>query len=261
MCNLRKYVLFLFFSSLLSFSVSECAAEELKVAVTRAFLEVFKQIKPLFEAETGHTVTIISDTSLVLYEKIKQGEHIDVFLSADTNYPNKLIEEELAIPNSFFIYAMGRLVLWTKSDKFLRLDENSLRNMESLVIANPETSPYGQAAKQILQSLGIWEQQTPMPPNLKVTRTLIDAYQEIAQHKVEIGFILLSQYLSKLDNLGTVYWIVPQSYYQPLYQAAVVLRSGGNFLGAQSLIEFLQCRRITTIINEFGFKVTKDIDD
>lgn len=258
MCDLKKYFLFLFFSGLFSLPLSECCAEEVKVAVTRAFLEVFQQIAPLFEAETGHTVKIISDTSLVLYEKIKQGEPIDIFLSADTNYPNKLIEETFAVPNSFFVYAMGRLVLWTKSDKFSRLDENSLYNVEILVIANPETSPYGQAAKQILQTIGVWEQ---LSPNLKVTRSLIEAYQDIAQRKVDVGFILLSQYLSKLDNLGTVYWIVPQSHYQPLYQAAVMLHSGASFLGAQTLIEFLQCPRITRIINEFGFKVTKNLDD
>lgn len=258
MGNLKKYFLFLLFSSLLSLSVPECYAEEVKVAVTRAFLEVFQQIKPLFEAETGHTIVVISDTSAVLYEKIKSGEVVDVFLAADLKYPKKLIEENLAIPNSFFVYAMGRLALWTKSDKFRRLDENSLRTVESLVIADPEISPYGQAAQQILRAIGVWEQ---LNPKLKITRTLIDAYQDIAQQKIDVGFILLSQYLSKLDNLGTVYWIVPQSYYQPLYQAAVVLHSGDSFLGTHSLLEFLQCPRITKIINEFGFKVEKSIDD
>jgi molybdate transport system substrate-binding protein len=258
MCKVKKLFLFLLFSSLLSFALSECSAEEVNVAVTRAFLEVFQQIKPLFEAETGYTVKIISETSAVLYEKIKQGENIDLFLSADVNNPKRLIEEGLAIPDSFFIYAMGRLVLWTKSEKFYRLDENSLHSVESLALANPQTSPYGQAGQQILQAIGMWDK---FAPNMKITRTLIESYQEIAQRKVDAGFILLSQYLSKLDNLGTVYWIVPQSYYQPLYQGAVILRSGEVSLGAQSLLEFLQCHRATRIINEFGFKVTKNLDD
>lgn len=258
--NTMKKIFLLFWSLviLLGVLMSDSCAEEVNVAVTRSFLEVFQQIKPLFEAETGHTVNIISDTSLVLYEKIKQGKHVDVFLSADVSHPNKLITEGLAIQNSFFIYAMGRLVLWTKSNKFNRLDENSLHDVETLVLADPQTSPYGQAARQILQAIGIWEK---LVPNIKITRTLIDAYQEISQRKVDAGFILFSQYLSKLDNLGTVYWIVPQSYYPPLYHGAVMLSSSENFMGAQDLLEFLHCRKVTRIINEFGFKVTKNIDD
>lgn len=258
MCYLKKCFLFVFFGGLLGVPASESSAEEVKVAVTRAFLEVFRQIKPLFEAETGHTVNIISDTSVVLYEKIKRGETIDIFLSADVSHPNKLIEEGFAIPNSFFVYAMGRLILWTKSDKFRRFDENSLHYVETLALADPQTSPYGQAAQHVLQVIDVWEK---FAPNIKITRTLIDSYQEISQRKVDAGFILLSQYLSKLDNLGTVFWIVPQSYYDPLYHGAVMVRSGENFLGAQTLLEFLQCRRVTKIINDFGFKVTKNIDD
>lgn len=254
----KFFLLFWSLVVLLSGLMSDSCAEEVNVAVTRSFLEVFQQIKPLFEAETGHTVKIISETSVVLYEKIKQGEDIDIFLSADISYPNKLIEEGLAVPSSFFIYAMGRLILWTTSSKFNRLDEGSLHDVETLVLADPQTSPYGQAARQILQAIGMWEK---LVPNIKMTRTLIDSYHEISQRKVDAGFILFSQYLSKLDNLGTVYWIVPQSYYRPLYHGAVILSASENFMGAQDLLEFLQCRRVTRIINEFGFKVTKNIDD
>lgn len=253
-----SYLLHWCFGILLSLQPMYSAAEEVKVAVTRAFLETFLQIKPLFEQETGHTLVVISETGVVLYEKIKQGESIDVFLAADTEVPQKLIQEGFAVPESFFVYAMARLVLWTKSANIPQLNQESLFYINRLTLANPATSPYGRASQDVLKKLGVWQN---LEPNLVITRTAIESYREILNNRAQAGFILLSQYLSTLENLGTPYWIIPQSFYSPLHLGAVRMRSSENVLGALTLLEFLRCPRAIKIINDFGFKVTNEIDD
>lgn len=252
------YLLNWCFWVLLSLQPGYSAAEEVKVAVTKAFLETFLQIKPLFEQETGYTVVVLAESSAVLYEKIKHGESIDVFLAADTEIPQKLIAEGLAIPRSFFVYAMARLVLWTKSVDITQLNQESLSKINKLVLADPITSPFGRASQHVLEKLGVWQN---VKSDLIITRTAIESYREIFNHRAQAGFILLSQYLSKIENLGTPYWIIPQSFYSPLHLGAVMLNSSENLLGALTLLEFLHCPRAAKIINDFGFKVIDTTDD
>jgi len=227
----------------------QSTAEELHVAVVMAFLETLQQIKPLFEQETGHTLVITHASAEILLQKIERGEPIDVLLSSDEEHPNYLIQKKLAIPDSFFVYALGRLVLWTHSG--LSLSEKTLLKINNLALPNPNDAPYGHAAQQVLEGLHLWEQ---MQPKIRLVKTTVEAYQETLEKKAEAGFISLSQYLSSLDNLGTYSWIIPQYLHSPLSHGAVILKATKHPTAARAFLKFLRHPAALRIIREFGFR-------
>ena len=227
-------------------------AVELHVAVAGSFVETLQQLKPLFEQETGHTLIITTNSVSVLYQKIKNNEiAADIFLSADEEHPNLLIKEKLAIPESFFVYAVGRLILWTKSLPIEQLNQKSLLKINTISLPDPKITVYGHAAQQILEGLKLWEL---IQPKIRLTRTVNEAYQNTQNNQTEAGFIGLAQYLSSLDNLGTTYWIIPQYLYEPLTQGAVILSSTQHLAAAQDFLKFLQHPDSLKIIREFGFR-------
>lgn len=233
-------------------------AEEISVAVAPVFRETLQHIKPLFEQETGHTLNIVSYSTGALYQKIKVGENIDVFLSADTDRPKMLIKEGFAVSESFIIYAMGRLVLWTKSPSTSPLNESVLLKLPTLALPDPQNSPYGDAAQQILKGLGVWEK---LQPRIRITNTIAESYQETLKNNTAAGFIGLAQYLSEVDNLGTTYWIVPQYLHRPLIHGAVILTQGRHHAGARALLRFLRHPKALKIIRDFGFRTPGQTDE
>lgn len=233
-------------------------AVEIRVAVVMAFAETLQQIKPLFEQETGHILIIIEDSAGAIQQRIKDGEVIDVFLCSEQERPKELIREKLAVPESFVVYSLGRLVLWAKSAITLPLDENSLLKINKLALPDPKNSPYGHAAQQALEKLKLW---SPMQTHIRLVKTTAVAYEETQRNNTDAGFIGLSQYLSSADNLGTAYWIVPQHLYPPIYHSAVVLKATKYPEEAQSLLQFLRHPAALKIIHDFGFRTLEEPQD
>ena len=133
-------------------------AGELRVAVAANFLATLNEIATNFEEDTEHVATVSSGSSGKLYAQVKNGAPFDVFFSADVMRPKLMEEEGLAVQGSRFTYAVGRLTLWGPA----RTEGNGISTVLSdhvkhVAIANPKTAPYGTAAKQVLQALGLWE--------------------------------------------------------------------------------------------------------
>ncbi len=227
-------------------------ADELHIATVTAFEETLLQLKPLFEQETGHTFTAAGDAGGTIYQQIKAGAAIDVFLAADTEYPNKLIEEDFAWADSLTIYALGRLVLWVKSPKSLLVNENILSDLDVIAIPDTEKTAYGRAVQQVLQKLNLWER---LQAKIIIKKTTGEVYRQISNRQVNAGFISLSQYLSSAENLGTACWIVPQHLHQPIHHGAVIMRTTPHLEAAQALLEFLHHPKALKIIHDFGFRV------
>ena len=68
-------------------------------------------------------------------------------LSADEERPKKLVEDGLGVADSRFTYAIGKLVLWSKTPDYVKGEETlTAGTLSKLSIANPAAAPYGAAA-------------------------------------------------------------------------------------------------------------------
>jgi molybdate transport system substrate-binding protein len=237
---------------ILTLPITTASAGELHIAVAANFTKPIKQLEQIFEEQYAHSLTISLGSTGQLYAQIQHGAPYEVFLAADTKRPQLLIDKGMAINESFFIYAVGQLVLWSTQADLIDRDAQILKsgNFQHIAIANPKAAPYGAAAQQVLQKQGVWESlQTKIVQGNNITQT----YQFVATGNAELGFIALSQYRVTEEKLKGSHWQVPQTLYDPIEQGAVLLKKGATNPIAQAFLDFLQSPAAVKVIKDFGY--------
>ena len=126
--------------------------EIIRAAVASNFSVPMKVIASAFEKQTGHSVQLATGSSGKFYAQIMNGAPFDLLLSADSVIPEKLEKAEKTVIGSRFIYASGRLVLWSRKEDYIDNNSDRLKfnNFSKLSMANPRLAPYGIAAKEVL---------------------------------------------------------------------------------------------------------------
>ncbi|MEM7633365.1 MAG: molybdate ABC transporter substrate-binding protein, partial [Pseudomonadota bacterium] len=143
---------------LLALSADSARAGEVVVAVATNFLLPARDISAEFEKDTGHSVVLVAGATGKLATQILAGAPFDVFLAADQARPELLIDKQAAVAGSRFTYATGTLVLWSRDRLPLTGTEpGSLdaTRVSRIAMANPKLAPYGLAAEQALDRLGL----------------------------------------------------------------------------------------------------------
>lgn len=232
----------------LSLTFHGVQAAEINVAVAANFTEPAKEIAAAFKQKTGHEAVLSFGASGPFYSQITQGAPFHVFLSADDARPKKLVEDGLAVADSRFTYAIGKLVLWSKSPGLVKGAETlKSGSFAKLSICNPVAAPYGAAAIQAMKSLGLFE---AMQPKIVEGATITQAFQFVETGNAEVGFIALSQL--KGNDSGSR-WIVPQDLYAPIRQDAVLLKNGAGNDAAAGFVAFLRGPEAQAIIERYGY--------
>ena len=233
------------FLSLLSAAVA--AKESVNVAVASNFTSTARQIAARFHDATGTSVRLSSGSTGKLYAQIVHGAPYDVFLAADVERPLLLEQSGVAVTGSRFTYAVGSLVVYSISatDCLAALGE---RRGGFVAIANPSTSPYGKAARQYLEAVGLWEAvsaRTAFGENISQT------LQFAATGNATIGIVAGSHMQAKELPAAACLYEVPGDTHAALEQQAVLLDSGKQ--GAAAFLEFLRSDEARRIIAQDGY--------
>jgi molybdate transport system substrate-binding protein len=227
-------------------------AEELTIAVAANFTSTMNAIIRGFEAQTEHTVRLSSGSSGQIYAQIVNGAPFDIFFSADQEKPAVLENTHLSVPGSRFTYAIGTLVLWSKSEG-LDLENGRIlfsNRYRKLAIANPQLAPYGLAARQTLEYLGAYE---AAEEKLVFGQNIAQTYQFIETGNADLGFVALSQILDDGDLASGSSWIVPAGFYSRINQDAILLRRAENNPAALDFLVFINSPVAAEIITQQGY--------
>lgn len=231
----------------------QTVADEVKIAVAANFTDATREIAPLFEKTTGHTTRISFGSTGKLYSQIEHGAPFEVFLAADTKRPIKAENEGLAVSGSRFVYAKGKLALWSAKPDLFEDGEAFLKAgaFDHLALANPKTAPYGLAAVEVMQHLGVLE---PLTAKLVKGDSISQTFQFVTTGNAEAGFVALAQIKGWQGETGTL-WEIPADYYAPIDQAAVLLQKGQDNPAAKAYLEFLKSDAAREVIKRFGYGV------
>jgi len=245
-----KSIFFLTLSLLALASVS-CAPREdaVSVAVAANFIEPAKEVAKLFQQTNRRRVLPSFGSTGQLLTQITQDAPFDIFLAADQESPQKAIAAGFAEQDSLFTYAVGRVVLFSRSLD-LSAGAEVLRNgkFEKIAIANPSIAPYGAAAVQAMKSLGLYEQ---LNPKFVQGNDIAQTFQFVETGNAEIGFVALSQVLGKGPES---IWIVPENLYSPIRQDAVLLKKAASKEAARTFLAFLKSPSAIKIIEKYGYQ-------
>ena len=228
-------------------------ADAVSVAVAANFSGPMKRIGAEFEKTSGHKVALSFGSTGKFYAQVKAGAPFEVLLAADDETPGKMEQEGLAVKGSRFTYAIGKLVLWSAKEAIVDGNGDILKrgSFEHLAIANPKLAPYGAAGVQTLQALGVYD---AIAPKLVQGENIAQTYQFIATGNALLGFVALSQVIGGDGKAksGSA-WIVPEKYYTPIRQDAVLLAKGKDNTAAVELLKFLKTPDAARIIQSYGY--------
>ncbi len=244
-----------FIASILFLHVS--AQTKITIAVAANMQYAIEAIKTEFKkADKEADIRVVLGASGNLTQQIMQGAPFDIFISADTSYPEILWDSNFAAQPPK-VYARGLLVLWTAkpniqpgSDlKILLSDE-----IKHIAIANPRTAPYGAAAEFILKK---YELYSKISSKLVTGESITQTSQFIATQAADIGFTAKSIVISA-EMRGKGRWVeLIHCDYPPIKQAAVLLKYSqqNNAVETRKFYDFLFSDKAKAIYKKFGYIV------
>ena len=229
-------------------------AAEVSVAVAANFTGPMEKIAPAFEKATGHKALVAYGTVGKFYAQIKNGAPFEVLISADDATPKRLESDGLALRESRFTYAIGKLVLWSTKPELIDAKGEVLKagNFRHLAVANPKVAVYGAAAVEVMQQMGV---DKALESKLVLGENITQAYQFAATGNADLGFVALSQIYKDGQYAPGSYWMVPPNLYPQIRQDAVLLERGKNNPAATALLEYLKTDAAKAVIRSHGYEL------
>ena len=229
--------------------VAATGEEYVTVAVASNFAATARDIAAQFAEDSDYQVRITTASTGKLYAQIVNGAPFDVLLAADAERPQRLEARGEGVSGSRFTYAVGALVLWSRHAADCRA---ALQGGDGgrIAIANPETAPYGAAARSFLQRSGLWES---LRSRLVIGENIAQTLQFAASGNAQLGFIAASQLQTPSLPATSCSWPVPGTMHERIDQQAVLLRQGSASEGAKSFLLFLRSDAGRAIIRRRGY--------
>lgn len=226
------------------------APRELNVAAAADLAFAFNEIGALYEQETGTKVNFSFGSTGQLAQQIEQGAPFDLFAAANESFVEELLARDRVLADSTALYAQGRITLWTRTDSGLKVErvQDLLQpNIKHVAIANPDHAPYGMAAREAMQSAGIWEQ---IQPRLVLGENAMATLQYGVRGEVDVVIAPLSLSVSVPD----AHWVlIPAELHKPINQALAVVKESKHQADARAFAAFINGPKGRPIMIKYGF--------
>ena len=227
-------------------------ADSLRVAVAGNFRATLAELAKPFQRETGHAIAVVPAASGVLYAQIVQGAPYDAFLSADAELPRRLERDGRIVPGTRWTYATGRLAVLFAPGAPQPADMNAATVAAALsdpalgyiALANPATAPYGRAALDAFDALGL---SAALAGRTARAGNVVQAQQLVASGHARAGFVALSGALASGRHPARA-WTVPEAMHAPLVQQLALLsdrpatRAFAAFMRSEAAREIMRRR-------------------
>ncbi|MCK5727825.1 MAG: molybdate ABC transporter substrate-binding protein [Methylococcales bacterium] len=243
------WIMALFFNS-----VSVYAKNIPVIAAASSVKFALEEISQQFTQDHHLTVKFSFSSSGNLMRQIQYNSPFELFLSADETSVLKLHALGLTTDKGIE-YARGRLVLFTSKKSPIKKDSQLTdvrqalddRRLKRFAIANPDHAPYGIAAKQVLQTLNLWQ---GLQKKLVLGENVAQAAQFSSRHAVQAGIFAYSLALKMKPQMGS-YILLPQRLHPPLIARMVLLKSADET--AKAFYHYLQQAKARAIFEKNGF--------
>jgi molybdate transport system substrate-binding protein len=229
-------------------------AAPLLVAAASDLAYCIDELAAAFRAQAPEAeVKVSTGASGNFFAQIRNGAPFEVFLSADTSYPEQLARLGSADGKSLTPYAVGRIALWTL-DAHLDLGPGLAvvrdPRVTRVAIANPSTAPYGRAARAALEHAGLWQ---AVAPKLVIGENIAQAAQFVQSGNAQVGIVSLATLRApQLAGVGH-YALLAGAGLPPIEQAAIVTTRGGANPLAARFVRFLGTPAAQAILQRHGY--------
>ncbi len=229
----------------------------LSVAAAANLKPAAEELARAFEAERPAVkVALTFGASGTFFAQIRNGAPFDVFLSADRDYPARIVAEKLAAASDERVYAVGKLVLWTPPGSAVDVEKRGLSALtdpavKKIAIANPAVAPHGRAAEAAMKAAGVLD---AVKDKLVMGTSVAQAAQFATTGAADAAFLPLSLTFDPALSRGKVFPI-PEALYPRLEQSGIVLGKAKDPALARAFLAFLGGDRGRAVLTRYGFSL------
>jgi len=229
--------------------------KQIRVAAASDLQTAMPEIARAFESETGIQVELIFGSSGNFFTQIQNGAPFDLFFSADSEFPARLMQSGRAEARGASVYAIGRLILWMPPGATCNPQAEKWNcllkpQVSRIAIANPAHAPYGRAAISALQSAHIYEQ---IRAKFVLGENISQAAQFVQSGNAQAGILAYSQAVSPAMRDGKP-WEIPSDTYPPIEQTVVLLKAAKEKSAARDFVLFVTEGAGRVALEKFGFR-------
>lgn len=245
------------------------APDALRIAVASNFVPTLRVLVEDYASVSTQPITLSAASTGKLYAQIKQGAPFDLLLAADHVRPQRLHTEGLS--QRPFTYAVGQLVLWRPNERTpcALVDQATLgrppaeeqittwlSQSERIAVAVPELAPYGMAARQAIDQLGL---SSELEGRIVRAENIGQTFSMVATGNADAGLIARAQLNALLNNrdpddrCASDVVPLPTHLHTPILQNASILLSGRNPEASRAFADYLRSERAKNIIIRWGY--------
>lgn len=221
-----------------------------RVAAAADLTFAFEELGRLFEEETGHRVTFSFGSTGLLAQQLRFGAPFDLFAAANVSFVDQVVGTGVCDEATVAPYARGRVAVWSRAGGVApptSLDALRDPRFARIAIANPEHAPYGQAAKQALETAGVW---TEIESRLVYGENVRQALQFAETGNVEAALVALSLVIQDDEN---PWMLIADELHDPIDQALVVCTEGDQRAGGEAFARFVNEPAGRVVMQSYGF--------
>ena len=230
---------------------STASRREVVVAAAANLAAVIEELTERFEKRTGIRAVVSVGSTASLAHQIENGAPFDVFLAADTEHVDRLVEQGLVSAESRHVYARGVLVVWSLTHDITSPADLASSRFKVIAVPKPEVAPYGRAAVDALKALGLWP---ALEPKLVYAQNVAMAKQ-FAQSGNADAALMASSLVGSGDASETPDALVIRGdLHTPLDQALGVIAASPRRDAAQAFAAFLLSDDVQTFLELRGYR-------
>jgi molybdate transport system substrate-binding protein len=217
----------------------------------------FDEIRAAFQRQHPEIEVLVTyGSSGNFYSQLSNRAPFDMFLSADLDYPRRLIQQGLALAESEFPYAVGSIVVWVQRASPIDVEKLGIQALldpavRKIAVANPIHAPYGRAAEAAMKRLGVFEK---VQNRLVYGENISQTAQFVESGAADIGVISHSLAIAPALRDKGRYWEVPTDAYPPVEQGGVILSWAEDRAAADALRGFVLGEEGKVILSRYGFR-------
>ncbi len=230
----------------------------LKVAAAANLQYAMTELKSKFEeSQPDVLLEVTYGSSGQFFSQLSQLAPYDIFFSADTNYPQKLMEQGFITKADYFPYASGQLVLWAPEGSPLDLETFGMQilldpSVKKIAIASPRLAPYGSAAVEAMQHFELYDQ---IKVKLVLGENISQAAHFVESQAADVGVLAYSLVcVPERSNRGE-YWKIPTDAYSPIIQTGGILKTSPHPAAARQIRDFALDHEGQEILTRFGYTI------
>ena len=227
--------------------VTLAAAASLKNAFDKDLIPLFEQKYP------GVKVVTTYASSGDLQSQIENGLNADIFMSASNKQMNALAEKDLVNNSTNVQMLENKVVLIVPKNSSANITSfEDLKNFNgTIAIGNPDSVPAGQYAKEVLTSMGIWND---TEPKLSLGTDVTAVLNQVAEGSAECGIVYATDAKSN-ENVTVVCEAPNGTLKTPVIYPMAELKNPKNPDAAKAFMDFLQTPEAKAIFEKYGFTI------